>query len=94
MDSLLLGVVRRAHVLVARPILRRLPPRLRRLLVRELSVDLSPAGPAESAMTHAGSEPTGLPVLPSSPAEDLHLAYLKGFLLDRMRGRQTRDTWK
>ena len=91
MDSSILKVILRPYVLLARHIIRRLPHRLRKLLIRELSLELSTADTNQSTMTDVGSERTGLPVLPSCPAEDLRLAYLKAFMLDRAKGRQTGD---
>lgn len=78
MRSLLVRLARGAYALALRPIVRRTPPRIRRFLIRELAMD-SPAA------NQAASPHTGLPVLSTTAEDELHLGYLKAFLVDRER---------
>jgi hypothetical protein len=91
-ESVLSSLPRRACTLLVRPILRRIPRRLRGLLIRELSAGMPAADPDGPTMRGPRAERTVLPVLPSGPADDLHLACVKGFLVDRLSERQARDS--
>ena len=61
-------------------------------MIRDLSANMSPTDRDGFMMHDPRSERAVLPVLPSSPLDDLYLAYMKGFLVDRGSGRQARDS--
>jgi hypothetical protein len=91
-ESPLSSVMRRVYSLLVRPMLRNLPRGLRGLLIRELSANMSPADRDRLLLHDRRPEGTVLPVLPSSPADDLYLAYVKAFLVVSASGRQVRDS--
>lgn len=77
MRSLLLRCARGAYALAGRPLVRRIPSGLRRVLSLEL------VG-APSAV-QADLAPRGLPVIPTTPEQELYLGYLKAFMVDHQR---------
>jgi hypothetical protein len=82
--SLFVRAARRAYIVSVRPLLRRLPDSLRKVMVVDLSSGLSlPATQEEPTRRPARIEPMTVPVFPSRPEEELYLAYLKRLLVER-----------
>lgn len=77
-------MIRAAYVNAARPLLRRLPTKLRKVMVLDLLVGIPRHERDDIRTVHIDLiEEQAVPVVPSTPEEFLELAKLKALLMDR-----------